>query len=84
MASFDDSGHVHELFDDAVLLSGVLFDRCQCALRVAWSHTPVTQEHCPAQYALKRRAQLVRENRNEVVLGATHPFGFATETDVFQ
>ena len=71
----DDAGHVEHVFDQLRLRPGVPVDHFEAALRPRRVDLPVPQHRGPAEDGVERRAQLVRQGGEELVLQPARRLG---------
>ena len=72
----DDAAHVQQVVDDLRLRAHVALDGLEPARRgPRRSTSPLPQERRPALDRIQRRAQLVRQRREELILHVAQAFG---------
>ena len=71
----DDARHVEDVFDQLRLRARVAFDGVQRLLLLLGRQRPRPQHARPADHRVQRRAQLVRQRRQELVLRAVGRLG---------
>jgi hypothetical protein len=71
----DDARDVEQILDEIGLHLGVALDGLERALLLGLVELPRAEEARPAEDGVERRAQLVRDRRQELVLDARRPLG---------